>query len=576
MHPEVHRGRAPGRPGLAARIFHQQPEHLRLARRPVPWHGGGVDVGAPLGRVDVDRGRRPIAEPELAFFDHLRLDHLGCRRRRRRHGNRQARGGARRDVRGQGVAPVGEPRLVARRLLVGPPAGGAREVDAQVDRIGPARGPGLDAGVRDFHGDGLRLVDRPRPGDAADVIARRPVGGDGDGIARRRHRAVADRVAGGDGKAIGRARRQAHHGGVGRATRRGRRDPAGGGDNLIDVDVRPTVEAGRRPADRGRRPPGILRGDVQRGRGNRVLPVIRQPEVARVRGPRVAPGPLPAPGVDRRPGAGGVHAEMQVRPGAAPGVPALRDDLAAGNRLTGAHVDLRQVRVAGAEPVVMIDDDGLAEARIDRVGTRQGDAPVGGGQHVLIRQAVIPAVVAVVVQIVAAARRHRVAAGKARVDAVAPLRHRAVEAADPVVDAVVRIAVVEDGIDRMPGDVRAGQEFEPTGTGRGQRRAGHGRRVERPACLEVCRGRLLRHDGVAGPRAGTEDDVLRPDVAGLRGRDHPAGRHRRRRAGGRGGGCLGRYQDCDDGSRGNGHDVCAHWTLPIRCYSVGATLEMTR
>ncbi len=99
-------------------------------------------------------------------------------------------------------------------------------------------------------------------------------------------------------------------------------------------------------------------------------------------------------------------------PTAATGVTALRDDRAAADALARTDVDPREVGIAGAEPVLVIDDDGLAEAGIDRIRSRELHDAVGGRQDVLVGERVVPAVVAVVIEVVVAAGRLRVPEGE--------------------------------------------------------------------------------------------------------------------------------------------------------------------
>ncbi len=92
----------------------------------------------------------------------------------------------------------------------------------------------------------------------------------------------------------------------------------------------------------------------------------------------------------------------------------------------------------------MVDDDRLAEAGIDGIDADQAGDPVGRGIDVLVVHAVVDAVVAVVIEVVAAAGRLRVAERERGVDAIASQAEGAVEAADLSVGGVVRVAVVED------------------------------------------------------------------------------------------------------------------------------------
>src|SRR5207244_2225584 len=148
---------------------------------------------------------------------------------------------------------------------------------------------------------------------------------------------------------------------------------------------------------------------VSRGVGERKLRIAGQPEHSRVRRPGIsARRARPAPGIDGRPRAGYVDAVVKMRPAAASGVPALRDDRAAIDALARTDVNLREVRIAGTESVLMVDDDGLAEAGVDRIRSRQLHHPIGGGQDVLVGERVVPAIVAVVIEVVAAAGRLRV------------------------------------------------------------------------------------------------------------------------------------------------------------------------
>src|SRR5207244_6386655 len=220
---------------------------------------------------------------------------------------------------------------------------------------------------------------------------------------------------------------------------------------------------------------GAVRGycrDPGRRPGDRVLAAAREPQVARIRRPRVASRRSPpTPGIDRGPGAGDVDAEVQVGTTTATGVAAAGDYLAAADRLAGAHIDRGEVRVACAESVWMIEDDGLPEAGVDRIGPGKADYSVAGCPHVLVAEPVVPAVVPVVVEVIAAARRLGIPTRERWVDAVAAETDRAVETADRAVGRVVRAALVADRGDHVIADVRPGQEWR-----RDTRRRGAGRR----------------------------------------------------------------------------------------------------
>ena len=123
--------------------------------------------------------------------------------------------------------------------------------------------------------------------------------------------------------------------------------------------------------------------------------------------------------------------------------------------------------IARAVPVRVIDDDVGAEAGIDRINAGQPDDPGGRGVDVLVGERVVPAIVAVVVEVVSPAARLRIAERVARIDPVRLQPDRSIELTHPTVDAVVRIAVVEDRGDVVPGEVGARQELIGGGGGLG-------------------------------------------------------------------------------------------------------------
>src|SRR5713226_1563947 len=100
--------------------------------------------------------------------------------------------------------------------------------------------------------------------------------------------------------------------------------------------------------------------------------------------------------------------------------------------------------IAGAQPVGMVDEDRVSKAGVHAVDTSKPDVSIGRRSHVLVVEGEVPTVVAVVVKVVAAIRRDRIAAGEPWVDAVGGKRDRTVVLADPAVRGVVGIAVIED------------------------------------------------------------------------------------------------------------------------------------
>src|SRR6202140_5970187 len=141
---------------------------------------------------------------------------------------------------------------------------------------------------------------------------------------------------------------------------------------------------------------------------------------------------------------------MQVGSGTAARVPAVGDDLSAGDVLAGGHVDGREVRITGAVPAGMIDDDGLPKAGVDGIGAGEADGSFTGRPNVLVVHRIVPAVVAVVGDVVPAARRLRVPEVEGGVDAVTLVADRSVELADLSINGVIGIAMVEDRRDVVP------------------------------------------------------------------------------------------------------------------------------
>src|ERR1700751_3523562 len=67
-----------------------------------------------------------------------------------------------------------------------------------------------------------------------------------------------------------------------------------------------------------------------------------------------------------------------MRAGGPPGRSDLADDLADAHRLPDLHVDLRQMPVAGGQPVAVVDLDQIA---VPAVAAGNGDAAIGGRVH---------------------------------------------------------------------------------------------------------------------------------------------------------------------------------------------------
>ena len=432
-----------------------------------------------------------------------------------------------------------------------------------MDRGRAAGRPGLRALVGQLEGDLLYLIGRPRAGRGAQVIGRRPERRDRQRIRRGRRRAHADAVAGADRERVGRACGQA--GDRGGRARHSDADTTGRGDHGVIGDRIAAVERGRGPGDRGGGQPGARGDDIGWRPGNRELAGTGQPQVAGIRRPRIGAGrAAPAPGIDRGPGARDVDAEVEVRAAAAAGVAALRDHLAARDRLARRDVNAGEMRVARAVATRMVDDDRLAETRVDRIRAGELDRPLSRREDVLVGEAVVPAVVAVVVEIIAAARRLRVTAREAGVDAVAAKRDGAVEAADLVVERVVGIAVVEDRVDRVPRGVGTGEEVESAG----QRRGGPQLSADARARWALRRRRLLRGDRVRPSRHRGARQVLVLDgrLRNHRARDRRArglARDRRARRWRRGRRrCLDGHRDRDQQTDANLEELCAQGTSP--------------
>src|SRR5207302_5784022 len=101
----------------------------------------------------------------------------------------------------------------------------------------------------------------------------------------------------------------------------------------------------------------------------------------------------------------------------------------------------------------------------DRIDAGQPDDPGGRGVDVLVGQGVVPAIVAVVIEVVSPTPRLRIAERVAWIDPVRLQPDRSIELAHPTVDAVVRIAVIEDRGDVVPGEVGTRQELIGGGGG---------------------------------------------------------------------------------------------------------------
>src|SRR5437660_751108 len=125
----------------------------------------GDGPGVTLAHADVDIAE--LAEPELLLLDHPVLEHqvaggVGGGDRHREGGC-----GVWGQVGGQVEALVGVPGVGAET------AAGIGEVDAQVDGVGTAGGPGLSAGVGDRDGVGFGLAGGPG-GRGGGAVAGRP------------------------------------------------------------------------------------------------------------------------------------------------------------------------------------------------------------------------------------------------------------------------------------------------------------------------------------------------------------------------------------------------------------------
>ena len=332
-------------------------------------------------------------------------------------------------------------------------------MQAEPNRVGAARGPRLRAVVGHLDGKALRLVHRDAGGHGRQVEARRPDLRDADAVRGGRAGAAARDVAGGDGEGVGSSAGKIVDRGTGRRAGRGCGDATRRRGHRVAGDRAAAVIGRCRPAHRGAVVAEGRRRHSGGSAGHRVLRHAGQPEVAGVGRPGVgARSAPPTPRVDGGPGAGDVRAEVEVGAATAPGVAALPNHLAPAHIGALGHVERRQVRVAGAEAVGMIDDDRLAEAGVDRIDADQARDAVGGRVDVLVIHAIVEAVVAVVIEVVAAAGRPGVAQSEGGVDAVGLPADGAVEAADPAVGGVVRIAVIEDRGDGVPTDVGERQE----------------------------------------------------------------------------------------------------------------------
>ena len=143
-----------------------------------------------------------------------------------------------------------------------------------------------------------------------------------------------------------------------------------------------------------------------------------------------------------------IDAEVKVFAGAGAGAARDPDDLASTHPLAALDIDLPEVAVERVEAVPVVDPDPLAEAAgcaARRAPVGVGDEAVGCGHDLLVVEAEVPTVVAVIEEPVLFARGHRVADRRLRVAAVARVGHGSVEPADDAVDLVGRTAVVEVG-----------------------------------------------------------------------------------------------------------------------------------
>src|ERR1700682_2467660 len=118
----------------------------------------------------------------------------------------------------------------------------------------------------------------------------------------------------------------------------------------------------------------------------------------------------------------------------------------------------------------MVDDEALSEAGIDGIEACQRDGSLAGRSHVLVVHRVVPAVMTVVGEVVAAARRLCIPKVEGWIDAGTFVADRSVEFTNFAIGRVVRDAVVEDRRDVVPGRIGSREK----GARDGSRRRGRG------------------------------------------------------------------------------------------------------